>query len=206
MTTDDRERTRANWFDEMEKARIDCMAGFRECDDRGVPLRNAINPSRDAIQLHHRVCDYHSHFAPYAETGVRFDGWDEVVGTILVPTAGEYEAGRTNDWGEVDLAAAQAAIDFHEVPVTCGNIIDEWLEGKHVAATLLLDNGDTSRQVSYRVYIPPYIAHRLRSKLDIIRARLKWLPDPGEQSSADNPPAPPEHVQENAPGFDGGYE
>jgi hypothetical protein len=206
MSSDDREKPRANWFDGMDRAREEAYNVYRKCDDMGISLYQAINPHPDAVQLHHIACEYHEYFAPYAETGISLPDWGAEIGTVRVPVEGVYDAGASNHFGEIDRGASDATLDWETIPVSCQNIVDEWLHGKRIVVQFSADNGQRLESVVYDVYLPPYLCHHLRAKLNTVRARLDWLPDPGEPETADEPTQAPAHVRENAPAYQEGYE
>lgn len=162
-----------NWLSDTRSARRQARQALIEMP-ASVPNRVTVNPPQIVRLAHNALLDYYSHLQVKSE--VTNGHWDEDLATVQVPSDGAVDAGRTDEYGRIDIREPVQHVDWVTKTVSLESLAETFDEDNQVQVRVFAD--DELHHVARETYfIPPVVTKAAFRKLDVVLEDLGWVPE-----------------------------
>jgi hypothetical protein len=162
-----------NWLSDTRDARRQARKALIEMP-ASVPNRVTVNPPQIVRLAHNALLDYYSHLQ--VKSGVTNGHWSEELATVEIPTDGAVDAGRTDEYGRIDIREPVQHVEWDPVSVSLENLAATFDEDNQVQVRVFAD--DELHHVARETYfIPPVVTKAAFRKLDTVLEDLGWVPE-----------------------------
>jgi hypothetical protein len=162
-----------NWLSDTRDARRQARQALIEMP-ASIPNEVTVNPPQIVRLAHNAVLDYYSHLQ--VKSGVTNGEWEQELATVEIPTSGAVNAGRTDDYGRIDLDSPVQHVQWREVTVTLGKLAELFDEDNQVKIRIFAD-GDLYGVERETFYLPPVVTKAAFRQLDTVLEDLGWVPE-----------------------------
>jgi hypothetical protein len=170
---DHSESAAKNWLSDARDARRNLRQTLLEMPGQ-IPAYVTVDPPEVVRLAHNALFDYYSHVQvkQNATNGL----WDEPLCEVSIPTDGEVDAGRTDEYGRAGLRNPVEHTDWRRENASLANLARLYDEDNHVRVRVLADGEPYSvERATY--YVPPILVRKAFRQLDRVINDLGWVPE-----------------------------
>jgi hypothetical protein len=162
-----------NWLSDTRDARRQARQALIEMP-ASIPSRVTVHPPEIVRLAHNAVLDYYSHLQ--VKSGVTNGKWERELCTVDLPQDGRVDAGRTDEYGRIDVAEPVQHVGWQSVDVSLNNLATLFDEDNQVRIEIYAD-GELFDIERATYYMPPLVTKTAFRHLDTILEDLGWVPD-----------------------------